>query len=225
MIKIKTDILKKILEISKNFQNDICIVVNNETLSLNAIDTANAMLIDMTIESGVTSDEVSNLYIDINDFFPILKKYKGEYVDIESDEKRFICNLGKIRYVTPNFVLHYKQKKLNLDLAARITIPSSELINIISILDKFVNLELDKNIITISSHNDTKQLSMDIIGESDYNSIEKVTLLGEYLKSMIPVAELSDTVEILMQSDMPMKFIINNNGWNVSIIIAPIIGQ
>ena len=236
--KVKSDVLKGIIDVTSPLVNEVKLNINANGISLRAVDPAHVALVDLNIKKDAFEEynaKNMELGIDMDKLASIMRlSSSGDIVEINYDEdsNRLILKIGNLtrRMGLIDTAGMPDPKMPNLDLPGKVVLKASELtqgVRASESVSDHLALTLDKNDFELYAEGDTdtvnlklpKKLLMDLKTNSKCKSLFSI----DYFSNMIKPVHGENPVTIMIGNDNPIKveFDIADKKGRVTYLLAP----
>lgn len=236
--KVKSDILKGIIDVTSPLVNEAKFNISAKGLSLRAVDPAHVAMVDLEISSKAFDEykaDTMELGIDLDKFSSIMRLANaGDTVSLEYDEKsnRLVVKIGNLvrRMGLIDTAGMPDSKVPNLELPAKTIVSASELskgVRASEAVSDHLALTMDKNSFELFAEGDTdtvnlklpKNLLIELNSPGTYKSLFSI----DYFSNMIKPVKASDPVTIFLGNDNPIRvdFDIAEKKGHVTYLLAP----
>ncbi len=236
-LKVKSEVLKDIVNVLSTLLNEAKLTVSPEGLSVKAVDPAHVSMVEMDIKTDAFETyEASDMSIglDILKLKNILKLSKaGDIIDMHHDEEHNTL-VFKLSNVTRRMALvdtssMSDTKSPNLDHPAQVVVNSEELVRGIKAAEDvgtFITLTVTPDFFELKSTGDSD--SVDLMVPKDslielicVDSLESMFSL-DYFSKMVKSAS-SEAVTLKVGADFPVKieFDVAGGSGHVVYLLAP----
>ena len=236
--KVKSDILKAIIDVTSPLVNEAKFNVSSKGISLRAVDPAHVAMVDLNIANKAfeeyKADEME-LGIDLDKLSSIMKlATSGDTVILEYDEKsnRLIVKIGNlVRKIGLIDTAGMPDSKVpNLELPAKTIIKASELtkgVRASEAVSDHLALSVDKDSFELFAEGDTDTVNLklpkDLLVELNSPGKFKSLFSIDYFSNMIKPVRAEDPITIFLGNDNPIKvdFDIADKKGHVTYLLAP----
>jgi proliferating cell nuclear antigen len=236
--KVKSDILKGIIEVTSPLVNEAKFNITSKGISLRAVDPAHVAMVDLEIKNTAfeeyKSDELE-LGIDLDKLSGIMRlANSGDTVSLEYDEKsnRLIVKIGNlVRKMGLIDTAGMPDSKVpNLDLPAKAVVKASELskgVRASEAVSDHLALSVDKDAFELFAEGDTDTVNLnlpkDLLVKLDSPGKFKSLFSIDYFSNMIKPVRGEDPITISMGNDNPIRvdFDIAEKKGHVTYLLAP----
>jgi proliferating cell nuclear antigen len=236
--KVKSDILKGIIDVVSPLVNEAKFNINQKGISLRAVDPAHVAMVDLEIKSDAFEEfkaKEIELGIDMDKFASIMRlSSSGDIVSLEYDEdtNRLIIKIGNlVRKMGLIDTAGMPDPKMpNLNLPAKIVLSASELtqgVRASETVSDHLSLTANKDNFELFAEGDTDTVNLnlpkDLLKELNASSKCKSLFSIDYFSNMIKPVKSEDLITIMLGNDNPIKveFNIANNKGHVTYLLAP----
>jgi proliferating cell nuclear antigen len=236
--KVKSDVIKGIIDVASPLVNEAKFNVTPEGISLRAVDPAHVAMVDLEIKNTAfdeyKADEME-LGIDLDKLSGIMKLASSEdTVSLEYDEKsnRLIVKIGNLvrRMGLIDTAGMPDSKVPNLDLPAKAIVTAAELIKGVrasEAVSDHLALSIDKDSFELYAEGDTDTVNLklpkDLLIELDSPGKFRSLFSIDYFSNMIKPVKGSSPITISLGNDNPIRvdFDISENKGHVTYLLAP----
>ena len=236
--KVKSDILKEIIDVTSPLVNEAKFNITSKGISLRAVDPAHVAMVDLEIKSTAfeeyKSDEME-LGIDLDKLSGIMRlANSGDIVSLEYDEKsnRLIVKIGNLvrRMGLIDTAGMPDSKVPNLDLPAMAVVKASELskgVRASEAVSDHLALSVDKDSFELFAEGDTDTVNLklpkDLLVKLNSPGKFKSLFSIDYFSNMIKPVRGDDSITISMGNDNPIRvdFDIAEKKGHVIYLLAP----
>lgn len=236
--KVKSDILKGIIDVTSPLVNEAKFNITSKGISLRAVDPAHVAMVDLEIKSTAfeeyKSDEME-LGIDLDKLSGIMRlANSGDIVSLEYDEKsnRLVVKIGNLvrRMGLIDTAGMPDSKVPNLDLPATAVVEASELskgVRASEAVSDHLALSVDKDSFELFAEGDTDTVNLklpkDLLVKLNSPGKFKSLFSIDYFSNMIKPVKGEDPITISMGNDNPIRvdFDIAEKKGHVTYLLAP----
>ena len=236
--KVKSQVLKGIIDVTSPLVNEVKLNVNAKGISLRAVDPAHVAMVDLEINKDAFEDYKANemeLGIDMDKFASIMRlSTSNDTVELEYDEdtNRLIVRIGNlVRKMGLIDTAGMPDPKMpNLNLPGKVTIKASELtqgVKASEAVSDHLSLTVNKDDFELYAEGDTdtvnlklpKNLLLDLKTQSKCKSLFSI----DYFSNMIKPVTGEEPVTIMIGNDNPIRveFDIADKKGHVTYLLAP----
>jgi proliferating cell nuclear antigen len=236
--KIKSDIIKGIIEVTSPLVNEAKFNVTAKGLTLRAVDPAHVAMVDLELKSSAFEEYKADdmeLGIDLDKLSGIMKLASAEdLVTLEYDEEsnRLIVKIGNLvrRMGLIDTAGMPDSKVPHLELPAKAIVKASELskgVRASEAVSDHLALSIDKDSFELAAEGDTdtvnlklpKSLLVELHAPGKFKSLFSI----DYFSNMIKPVRGEDTITINLGNDNPIRvdFDIAEKNGHVTYLLAP----
>jgi len=236
--KVKSDILKGIIDVTSPLVNEAKFNISAKGLSLRAVDPAHVAMVDLEISSKAFDEykaDTMELGIDLDKFSSIMRLANaGDTVSLEYDEKsnRLVVKIGNLvrRMGLIDTAGMPDSKVPNLELPAKTIVSASELskgVRASEAVSDHLALTMDKHSFELFAEGDTDTVNLklpkDLLIELNSPGTYKSLFSIDYFSNMIKPVKANDPVTIFLGNDNPIRvdFDIAEKKGHVTYLLAP----
>ncbi len=236
--KVKSDVLKGIIDVVSPLVNEVKFNINPKGVSLRAVDPAHVAMVDLEVKNDAFDEfkaKEIELGIDMDKFAGIMRlSSSGDMVNLEYDEdtNRLIIKIGNlVRKMGLIDTAGMPDPKMpNLNLPAKIVLNASELtqgVRASETVSDHLSLTANKDNFELFAEGDTDTVNLklpkDLLKELKTGSKCKSLFSIDYFSNMIKPVRSDDPITIMLGNDNPIKveFNIANNKGHVTYLLAP----
>ena len=236
--KVKSEILKGIIEVTSPLVSEVKFNINSKGISLRAVDPAHVAMINLEI-AGKAFEEFNaddtELGIDMDKLAGIMRlSTPGDIVFLNYDDKanRLIIKIGNlVRKMSLIDTAGMPDPKMpNLDLPAKAVIKASEIsrgVRASEAVSDHLAVTVNKDNFEIFAEGDTDTVNLklpkDLLVELKSSGKFKSLFSIDYFSNMIKPVKSDDNVTIYLGNDNPVRveFDIANKNGHVNYLLAP----
>ena len=236
--KVKSDVLKGIIDVTSPLVNEVKFNISPKGISLRAVDPAHVAMVDLNIKDKAFEEFKATemeLGIDMDKLASIMRlSSSGDMVSLEYDEdtNRLIVKIGNlVRKMGLIDTAGMPDPKMpNLNLPAKVILKSSELnqgVRASEAVSDHLAITVNKDNFELFAEGDTdtvnlklpKDLLMEINTASKCRSLFSI----DYFSNMIKPVRSEDPISIMIGNDNPIKveFDIADKKGHVTYLLAP----
>ncbi len=236
--KVKSDIIKGIIEVTSPLVNEAKFNITAKGVSLRAVDPAHVAMVDLEIKHKAFDEykaDSMELGIDLDKLSGIMKLANaGDVVFLEFDENanRLVVKIGNLvrRMGLIDTAGMPDSKVPNLELPAKAVIKAAELskgVRASEAVSDHLALCIDKDSFELSAEGDTDtvhlKLPKDLLIELNSPGKFKSLFSIDYFSNMIKPVRAEDPVTISLGNDNPIRvdFDIADKSGHVTYLLAP----
>ncbi len=236
--KVKSDVLKGIIDVTSPLVNEVKFNVTAKGISLRAVDPAHVAMVDLEVESKAFEEfkaDNMELGIDIDKLSGIMRlSSSNDMVSLDYDEEsnRLIVKIGNlVRKMSLIDTAGMPDPKMpNISLPAKVVIKASELnqgVRASEAVSDHLALTVNKDHFELCAEGDTDTVNLklpkDLLLELNAASKCKSLFSIDYFSNMIKSVRGEDPITILLGNDNPIKveFNIADNKGHVTYLLAP----
>jgi len=236
--KVKSEVLKGIIDVTSPLVNEVKFNITSKGLSLRAVDPAHVAMVDLQINSDAFEEFKANemeLGIDMDKLSSIMRlSNTGDMVSMEYDENtnRLIIKIGNLvrRMGLIDTAGMPDPKMPNLNLPAKVIIKASELnqgVRASEAVSDHLALTVNKDNFELFAEGDTDTVNLklpkSLLTELDAKSKCKSLFSIDYFSNMIKPVRGEDPITIMIGNDNPIKveFNIAEEKGHVTYLLAP----
>ncbi|MFO7677705.1 MAG: proliferating cell nuclear antigen (pcna) [Thermoplasmatota archaeon] len=237
-VKVKSDVIKGIIDVTSPLVNEAKFNINPKGISLKAVDPAHVAMVELTIQSNAFEEYNSTemeLGVDLDKLSGIMRLARSEdIVSLEYDEKsnRLIVKIGNLvrRMGLIDTAGMPDSKVPNLDLPAKAVITAAELnkgVRASEAISDHLALSVDKDSFELFAEGDTdtvhlklpKDLLIGLNTSGKYKSLFSI----DYFSNMIKPVKADEPISISIGNDNPIRvdFDIAEKKGHVTYLLAP----
>jgi len=237
-VKVKSDIIKGIIEVTSPLVNEAKFNITSKGLSLRAVDPAHVAMVDLEIKSTAFEEYKSDdmeLGIDLDKLSGIMRlANSGDTITLEYDEKsnRLIVRIGNlVRKMGLIDTAGMPDSKVpTLDLPATAIVKASEIskgVRASEAVSDHLALSVDKESFELFAEGDTDTVNLklpkDLLIKLNSPGKFKSLFSIDYFGNMIKPVRAEDPITISMGNDNPIKvdFDIADKKGHVTYLLAP----
>jgi proliferating cell nuclear antigen len=236
--KVKSDVLKGIIDVTSPLVNEVKLNVTSKGVSLRAVDPAHVAMVDLQVNAKAfeeyKADEME-LGIDMDKLGGIMRlASSGDMVSLEYDEdtNRLIVRIGNlVRKMGLIDTAGMPDPKMpNLELPAKVVLKSSELsqgVRASEAVSDHLALAASKDNFELFAEGDTDTVNLklpkDLLVELNSPGKCKSLFSIDYFSNMIKPVRGEDPITIMLGNDNPIRveFAIAENKGHVTYLLAP----
>jgi len=237
-VKVKSDIIKGIIDVTSPLVNEAKFNITSKGISLKAVDPAHVAMVELDIKSTAFEEYKSDdmeLGIDLDKLSGIMRLAdSGDTVSLKYDEKsnRLIVTIGNLvrRMGLIDTAGMPDSKVPDLDLPAKAIITASELskgVRASEAVSDHLALSVDKEAFELSAEGDTDTVNLklpkDMLVELSSPGKFKSLFSIDYFSNMIKPVKAGDPITIFLGNDNPIRvdFDIAEKKGHVTYLLAP----
>ena len=236
--KVKSEVLKGIIDVTSPLVNEVKLNINSKGISLRAVDPAHVAMIDLNINNKAfeeyKADDIE-LGIDMDKLAGIMRlSTAGDLISLDYDEtaNRLIVTIGNlVRKMSLIDTAGMPDPKMpNLNLPAKVIIKASEInrgVKASEAVSDHLAIKVNKDNFELFAEGDTdtvnlklpKDLLVELKSDNNYKSLFSI----DYFSNMIKPVKGEDNVTIHLGNDNPIKleFDIADKKGHVKYLLAP----
>lgn len=236
--KVKSDVLKGIIDVTSPLVNEVKFNISPKGISLRAVDPAHVAMVDLNVNDKAFEEFKATemeLGIDMDKLASIMRlSSSGDMVSLEYDEdtNRLIVKIGNlVRKMGLIDTAGMPDPKMpNLNLPAKVILKSSELnqgVRASEAVSDHLSISVNKDSFELFAEGDTdtvnlklpKDLLVDINTPSKCRSFFSI----DYFSNMIKPVKSEEPITIMLGNDNPIKveFDIADKKGHVTYLLAP----
>jgi proliferating cell nuclear antigen len=236
--KVKSDIIKAIIDVTSPLVNEAKFNITKKGLSLRAVDPAHVAMVDLQLKNSAFDEykaDTMELGIDLDKLSGIMRLANaGDMVTIEYDEKsnRLVVRIGNLvrRMGLIDTAGMPDSKVPQLELPAKAIVKADELsrgVRASEAVSDHLALSVDKDSFELYAEGDTdtvnlklpKKLLVELDAPGKFKSLFSI----DYFSNMIKPVKSDDPVTIHIGTDNPIRvdFNIAENNGHVTYLLAP----
>ena len=236
--KVKSDVLKGIIDVTSPLVNEVKFNITQKGISLRAVDPAHVAMVDLQINDKAFEEYKANdmeLGIDMDKLSSIMRlASSGDTVILEYDEEsnKLVIKIGNlVRKMGLIDTAGMPDPKMpNLNLPAKVVLKASELtqgVRASEAVSDHLALTVNKDNFELFAEGDTDTVNLklpkDLLIELNTNSKCKSLFSIDYFANMIKPVRSEDPITIMIGNDNPIKveFDIAENKGHVTYLLAP----
>ncbi|OGS41156.1 MAG: proliferating cell nuclear antigen (pcna) [Euryarchaeota archaeon RBG_13_31_8] len=236
--KVKSDVLKGIIEVTSPLVNEVKFNISQKGISLRAVDPAHVAMVDLQINDKAFEEYKADdmeLGIDMDKLSGIMRlASSGDIVCLEYDQEsnKLIIKIGNlVRKMGLIDTAGMPDPKMpNLNLPAKVVLKASELtqgVRASEAVSDHLALTVNKDNFELFAEGDTDTVNLklpkDLLIELNTTSKCKSLFSIDYFANMIKPVRGEDPITILIGNDNPIKveFDIAENKGHVTYLLAP----
>jgi len=236
--KLKSDILKGIIDVTNPLVNEVKFNITPKGISLRAVDPAHVAMVDLQVKNDAFEEFKASemeLGIDMDKLNSIMRlSTSGDMVSIEYDEdtNRLIIKIGNIvRKMGLIDTAGMPDPKMpNLNLPAKVVLKASELLQGVrasEAVSDHLALTVSKDNFELFAEGDTDTVNLklpkDMLTELNANTKCKSLFSIDYFSNMIKPVHGENPVTMMIGNDNPIRveFDIAENKGHVTYLLAP----
>jgi len=236
--KVKSDVLKGIIDVTSPLVNEVKFNISPKGISLRAVDPAHVAMVDLHIDSKAFEEFKATemeLGIDMDKLASIMRlSNSGDMVSLEYDEdtNRLIIKIGNlVRKMGLIDTAGMPDPKMpNLNLPAKVTLKASELnqgVKASEAVSDHLALTVNKDNFELFAEGDTDTVNLklpkDLLLNLNTTSKCKSLFSIDYFSNMIKPVKGDDPITIMLGNDNPIRveFDIADNKGHVTYLLAP----
>ena len=236
--KVKSDIIKSIIEVTSPLVNEAKFNITAKGLSLRAVDPAHVAMVDLELKNSAFEEYKASdmeLGIDLDKLSGIMKLASaGDMVTLEYDEEanRLIVRIGNLvrRMGLIDTAGMPDSKVPHLDLPAKAVVKAGELskgVRASEAVSDHLALNIDKDSFELYAEGDTdtvnlklpKDMLLELQSPGKFRSLFSI----DYFSNMIKPVRSEDPITINLGNDNPIRvdFDIAEKNGHVTYLFAP----
>lgn len=236
--KVKSDIIKSIIEVTSPLVNEAKFNITAKGLSLRAVDPAHVAMVDLELKNSAFEEYKASdmeLGIDLDKLSGIMKLASaGDMVTLEYDEEanRLIVRIGNLvrRMGLIDTAGMPDSKVPHLDLPAKAVVKAGELskgVRASEAVSDHLALNIDKDSFELYAEGDTdtvnlklpKDMLLELQSPGKFRSLFSI----DYFSNMIKPVRSEDPITINLGNDNPIRvdFDIAEKNGHVTYLLAP----
>ena len=236
--KVKSEVLKGIIDVTSPLVNEVKFNVNKDGIALRAVDPAHVAMVDLTVGKDAFDNfdaEEIELGVDMDKFAGIMRLAgSGDDVTLKHDEKanKLIITIGNlVRKMALIDTAGMPDPKMpTLDLPGKVVVKASELtqgVKASEAVSDHLALTINDASFELYAEGDTdtvnltlaKDMVEDLSAKGDLKSLFSI----DYFSNMIKPVRGSDPITIFLGNDNParVEFDIANAKGHVTYLLAP----
>ncbi len=236
--KVKSDVLKGIIDVTSPLVNEVKFNISPKGISLRAVDPAHVAMVDLNINSNAFEEFKATemeLGIDMDKLASIMRlSSSGDMVSLEYDEdtNRLIVKIGNlVRKMGLIDTAGMPDPKMpNLNLPAKVILKSSELnqgVRASEAVSDHLAISVNKDSFELFAEGDTDTVNLklpkDLLMEIDTSSKCRSLFSIDYFSNMIKPVKSEDPITVMLGNDNPIKveFDIAEKKGHVTYLLAP----
>jgi proliferating cell nuclear antigen len=236
--KVKSDVLKGIIDVTSPLVNEVKFNISQKGISLRAVDPAHVAMVDLQINDKAFEEYKANdmeLGIDMDKLSSIMRlASSNDTVSLEYDEEsnKLIVKIGNlVRKMGLIDTAGMPDPKMpNLNLPAKVILKASELtqgVRASESVSDHLALTVNKDNFELFAEGDTDTVNLklpkDLLIELNTTSKCKSLFSIDYFSNMIKPVRNEDPITIMIGNDNPIKveFDIAENKGHVIYLLAP----
>jgi proliferating cell nuclear antigen len=236
--KVKSDVLKGIIEVTSPLVNEVKFNISQKGISLRAVDPAHVAMVDLQINDKAFEEYKADdmeLGVDMDKLSGIMRlASSGDIVCLEYDQEsnKLIIKIGNlVRKMGLIDTAGMPDPKMpNLNLPAKVVLKASELtqgVRASEAVSDHLALTVNKDNFELFAEGDTDTVNLklpkDLLIELNTTSKCKSLFSIDYFANMIKPVRGDDPITILIGNDNPIKveFDIAENKGHVTYLLAP----
>ncbi|RLF36852.1 MAG: proliferating cell nuclear antigen (pcna) [Thermoplasmata archaeon] len=237
-VKVKSDVLKGIIDVVSPLVNEAKFNITSKGISLRAVDPAHVAMVDLQVKDKAFEEYKANemeLGIDMDKLASIMRlSGSGDIITLEYDEdtNRLIIKIGNlIRKMGLIDTAGMPDPKMpNLNLPAKVVLKASELnqgVRASEAVSDHLALTVDKDNFELYAEGDTDTVNLklpkDLLLELNTTTKCKSLFSIDYFSNMIKPVKGEDPITIMLGNDNPIRveFNIADNKGHVTYLLAP----
>jgi len=236
--KVKSDVLKGIIDVTSPLVNEVKFNVTQKGISLRAVDPAHVAMVDLEVENKAFEEfkaDNMELGIDIDKLSGIMRLSSSDdmvSLDYDEESNRLIVKIGNlVRKMGLIDTAGMPDPKMpNISLPAKVVIKASELnqgVRASEAVSDHLALTVNKDNFELYAEGDTDTVNLklpkDLLVELNAASKCKSLFSIDYFSNMIKSVRGEDPITILLGNDNPIRveFNIADNKGHVTYLLAP----
>ena len=236
--KVKSDVLKGIIDVTSPLVNEVKFNVTAKGISLRAVDPAHVAMVDLEVDSKAFEEfkaDNMELGIDVDKLSGIMRLSSSEdmvSLDYDEESNRLIVKIGNlVRKMGLIDTAGMPDPKMpNISLPAKVVIKASELnqgVRASEAVSDHLALTVNKDNFELYAEGDTDTVNLklpkDLLVELNAASKCKSLFSIDYFSNMIKSVRGEDPITILLGNDNPIRveFNIADNKGHVTYLLAP----
>ncbi len=235
----ESKLLKNIVDVISNFVDEVNFRVNEDGISIRAMDSSRVALLDIKIGREILEefelDQEEVIGIDLDRFEKILKRAKAKNsvgLEKETEEnvlKVIIRNGARRQFELPLIEVAEEEIRIpELDYKASVEIDADyflEIIKDVDVISDYVTFSANEDMLRISGRGELGSVNVTFRRDEalSFNVSEpcEATFGVEYLKDILSGAKIADTVRINLGKDLPLKLEFVIPGCKLVFYLAP----
>jgi len=236
--KVKSEILKGIIDVTSPLVNEVKLNIKPDGVSLRAVDPAHVAMVDLRLSNEAFEEYNASdmeMGIDMDKFSSIMRlATSGNTVSLEFDEKanRLIITIGNlVRKMALIDTAGMPDPKMpSLDLPGKVVLKSSEILQGVrasEAVSDHLSLMMNKDSFELFAEGDTDTVNLtlpkDILVDLSANAKYKSLFSIDYFSNMIKPVKGDDPITIYLGNDNPtrVEFDIADTKGHVTYLLAP----
>jgi len=236
--KVKSDVLKGIIDVTSPLVNEVKFNVSPKGISLRAVDPAHVAMVDLQVKDKAFEEFKATemeLGVDMDKLAGIMRlSSSGDMVSLEYDEdaNRLIIKIGNlVRKMGLIDTAGMPDPKMpNLNLPAKVILKSSELnqgVRASEAVSDHLAISVNKDNFELFAEGDTDTVNLklpkDLLVEINTTSKCRSLFSIDYFSNMIKPVRSDDPITIMIGNDNPIRveFDIADNKGHVTYLLAP----
>jgi len=236
--KVKSEVLKGIIDVTSPLVNEVKLNVNAKGISLRAVDPAHVAMVDLEVKNKAFEEFKASemeLGIDMDKLGAIMRLAStGDMVSLEYDEdsNRLIVKIGNlVRKMGLIDTAGMPDPKMpNLNLPAKIILKASELtqgVRASETVSDHLALTVNKDNFELFAEGDTDTVNLklpkDLLEELKTTGKCKSLFSIDYFSNMIKPVRGENPITIMLGNDNPIRveFDIADKSGHVTYLLAP----
>jgi proliferating cell nuclear antigen len=236
--KVKSDVLKGIIDVTSPLVNEVKFNISSKGISLRAVDPAHVAMVNLEVRDEAFEEYKATemeLGIDMDKLSGIMRlSTSGDIVSLDYDEEanKLIIKIGNlVRKMGLIDTAGMPDPKMpNLNLPAKVVIKASELsqgVRASEAVSDHLALTVNKDNFELFAEGDTDTVNLklpkDLLEELTTNSKCKSLFSIDYFSNMIKPVRGDDPVTIMIGNDNPIRveFDIADKKGHVTYLLAP----
>jgi proliferating cell nuclear antigen len=236
--KIKSDIIKEIIDVTSPLVNEAKFNITSKGLTLRAVDPAHVAMVDLELKSSAFEEYKADdmeLGIDLDKLSGIMKLANAEdlvSLEYDGDSNRLIVKIGNLvrRMGLIDTAGMPDSKVPHLELPAKAIVKASELskgVRASEAVSDHLALSIDKDSFELFAEGDTdtvnlklpKNLLVELHAPGKFKSLFSI----DYFSNMIKPVRSEDPITINLGNDNPIRvdFDIAEKNGHVTYLLAP----
>jgi len=236
--KVKSEVLKGIIDVTSPLVNEVKLNISPKGISLRAVDPAHVAMVNLEVKDEAFEEYKATemeLGIDMDKLSGIMRlSTSGDIVSLDYDEEanKLIIKIGNlVRKMGLIDTAGMPDPKMpNLNLPAKVVIKASELnqgVRASEAVSDHLALTVNKDNFELFAEGDTDTVNLklpkDLLEELTTNSKCKSLFSIDYFSNMIKPVRGDDPVTIMIGNDNPIRveFDIADKKGHVTYLLAP----
>jgi proliferating cell nuclear antigen len=236
--KVKSEVLKGIIDVTSPLVNEVKFNITPKGISLRAVDPAHVAMVDLEVNNKAFEEFKATemeLGVDMDKLGSIMRlSSSGDMVNLDYDEEsnRLIVKIGNlVRKMGLIDTAGMPDPKMpNLNLPGKVILKASELnqgVRASEAVSDHLALSIDKNTFELFAEGDTDTVNLklpkDLLVELNASSKCKSLFSIDYFSNMIKPVKGEDPITIMIGNDNPIRveFDIADSKGHVTYLLAP----